>query len=103
MGSHFLATRFLGHFRLFKSGYMQGKQKPKSDEVCSVTQQMATFQEPCRQVFFNSPLFYDQIILYSYNACDTFGDFPRFINSRLRINEAAQLNDAFACFYTDLK
>jgi hypothetical protein len=48
-------------------------------------------------------LFHDEIIP---DGCDPFNavcDFARLIDSVLRINEAAQLNNAFAGFDADLK
>ena len=44
-----------------------------------------------------------QIILYGFDPFDATGDFTRFINGLLRINEAAQLNDALVSFDTDLE
>ena len=44
-----------------------------------------------------------QIILYGFDPFDASGDFPRFIDSLLGINEAAQLNGAFVRFDTDLE
>jgi hypothetical protein len=51
----------------------------------------------------NGCLFYNEIILYVFDPFDTACDLARLIDSCLRINEAAQLNDAFAGFYPDLK
>ena len=48
-------------------------------------------------------LFHDQIILYGFNPFDATGDFTRFIDGLLRINEAAQLNGALVSFDTDLE
>ena len=47
--------------------------------------------------------FHVQIILYGFDALDASGDFTRFIDGLLRINETAQLNDAFVSFHTDFK
>ena len=44
-----------------------------------------------------------QIILYGFDPFDASGDFTRFIDSLLGINEAAQLNDALVRFDTDLE
>jgi hypothetical protein len=51
----------------------------------------------------NGRLFYDQIILYGFDPLDAPYDLTRFIHGLLRINEAAQLNDAFVSFDTDLE
>ena len=51
----------------------------------------------------NGCLFHDEIILNGYDPFDAACDLARLIDSCLRINEAAQLNDAFAGFYPDLK
>jgi hypothetical protein len=51
----------------------------------------------------NGCLFHDEIILDGFDPFDAACDLPRLIDSVLRINEAAQLNDAFAGFYADLK
>jgi hypothetical protein len=48
-------------------------------------------------------LFHDQIILYGFDPFNAAGDFARFIDGLLRINEAAQLNDALVSFDTDLE
>ena len=50
-----------------------------------------------------SRLFHDQIILYGFDPLDAPYDFTRFIHGLLRINEAAQLNDALVSFDTDLE
>jgi len=44
-----------------------------------------------------------QIILYGFDPFDATCDFTRFIDGLLRINEAAQLNDALVSFDTDLE
>ncbi len=44
-----------------------------------------------------------QIILYGFDPFDAAGDFTRFIDGLLGINEAAQLNDALVSFHTDLE
>jgi hypothetical protein len=44
-----------------------------------------------------------QIILYGFDPFDAAGDFNRFIDGLLGINEAAQLNDALVSFHTDLE
>jgi len=44
-----------------------------------------------------------QIILYRFDPFDASGDFARFIDGLLGINEAAQLNDALVRFDTDLE
>ena len=46
---------------------------------------------------------HDQVVFYGFDPFDAACDFARLIDSSLRINEAAQLNDAFAGFYADLK
>ena len=51
----------------------------------------------------NGRLFHDQIILYGFDPFDAPCDFTRFIDGALRINEAAQLNDALVSFDTDLE
>jgi hypothetical protein len=51
----------------------------------------------------NGCLFHNEIILDGFDPFDTACDLARLIDSSLRINEAAQLNDAFAGFYPDLK
>jgi hypothetical protein len=51
----------------------------------------------------NGRLFHDQIILYGFDPFDAAGDFTRFIDGLLGINEAAQLNDALVSFDTDLE
>jgi hypothetical protein len=48
-------------------------------------------------------LFHDQIILYGFDPFDAPYDLTRFIHGLLRIDEAAQLNDAFVRFNTDLE
>ena len=48
-------------------------------------------------------LFHNEIIPDGYDPFDAACDLTRLIDSCLRINEAAQLNDAFPGFYTDLK
>ena len=48
-------------------------------------------------------LFHDQIILYGFDPVDATCDLARFIDGLLRINEAAQLNDALVSFNTDLE
>jgi hypothetical protein len=48
-------------------------------------------------------LFHDQIILYGGDPVDATCDLTRFIGGLLRINKAAQLNDALKSFNTDLK
>src|SRR4030042_7106534 len=50
-----------------------------------------------------SRLFHDQIILYGLNPVDAPCDLTRLIDGLLRINEAAQLNDALVSFDTDLE
>ncbi len=44
-----------------------------------------------------------QIVLYGFDPFDATGDFPRFIDGLLRINEAAELNGALVSFHTDLE
>ena len=51
----------------------------------------------------NGRLFHDQIILYGFDPFDAPCDLTRFIDGLLRINEAAQLNDALVSFDTDLE
>ena len=51
----------------------------------------------------NSRLFHDQIILYGFDPLDATGDFTRFIDGLLGINEAAQLNGALVSLHTDLE
>jgi len=51
----------------------------------------------------NGRLFDDQVVLYGCDPLDAPCDFPRFIDGLLRINEAAQLNDALVSFDTDLE
>ena len=46
-------------------------------------------------------LFHDQIILYGCDPFDAPCDLNRCIHSLLRINEAAQLNNALVGFHTD--
>ena len=48
-------------------------------------------------------LFHDQVILYGFDPVDATGDFNRFIDGLLRIDKAAQLNDALVRFDTDLE
>jgi hypothetical protein len=48
-------------------------------------------------------LFNDQTILYGFDPFDASVDFTRFIDSFLRINEAAQLNVALERFDTNLE
>jgi len=52
---------------------------------------------------FDESLFHDQMILYGVDSLDTPGDLTRFIHRLLRINEAAQLNDALVSLDTDLE
>jgi hypothetical protein len=47
-------------------------------------------------------LFHDQVILYGFNSWDALCELTRFVDGLLRINEAAQLNDALVSFDTDL-
>jgi hypothetical protein len=47
--------------------------------------------------------FYVQVILYGFDPFDATGDFTRFIDGLLRINEAAQLNGALVSFHTYLE
>ena len=51
----------------------------------------------------NGRLFHNQIILYGFDPLNDPYDFTRFIDAVLRINEAAQLNDALVSFDTDLE
>ena len=51
----------------------------------------------------NDRLFHDQIILYGFDPFNATCDLIRFIDGLLRINEAAQLNDALVGFNTDLE
>jgi hypothetical protein len=51
----------------------------------------------------NGRLFHDQIILYGFDPFDAPCELTRFIHGLLRINEAAQLNDALVSFDTDLE
>jgi len=51
----------------------------------------------------NGRLFHDQIIPYGFDPLDAPCDLTRFIDGLLRINEAAQLNDALVSFDTDLE
>ncbi len=51
----------------------------------------------------NGRLFHDQIIPYGFDPLDAPRDLTRFIDGLLRINEAAQLNDAPVSFNTDLE
>jgi hypothetical protein len=51
----------------------------------------------------NGRLFQDEIILYGFNPVDVPCDLPGFIDGLLRINEAAQLDDALVSFDTDLE
>ena len=44
-----------------------------------------------------------QIILYGFDPFDATGDFTRFIDGLLGINEAAQLYDALVSLHTDLE
>ena len=46
---------------------------------------------------------YTQIILYGFDPSDVTGDFNRFIDGLLGINEAAQLNGALVSLHTDLE
>jgi len=48
-------------------------------------------------------LFHNQIILYGGDPVDAPCDLTRFIDGLLRINKAAQLNDALVSFDTDLE
>ena len=48
-------------------------------------------------------LFHDQTILYGCDPFDAPCDLNRLIDGLLRINEAAQLNDALESFDTDLE
>ena len=48
-------------------------------------------------------LFYDEIIPDGFDPFDAACDLACLIDGLLRINEAAQLNDAFAGLYADLK
>ena len=52
---------------------------------------------------FNGCLFHDEGIIDGFDPFDTACDLSRLINSPLRINEAAQFNDALAGFDADLK
>ena len=52
---------------------------------------------------YSGRLFHDQIILYGFDPVDATCDLTRFIDGLLRINEAAQLNDALESFNTDLE
>jgi hypothetical protein len=51
----------------------------------------------------NGRLFHDQIILYGFDPLDAPYNLTRFPDGVLRINEAAQLNDALVRFDTDLE
>ena len=51
----------------------------------------------------NGRLFYDEIIFDVFDSLDAASYLARLIDSRLRINEAAQLNDAFSGLDADLK
>jgi hypothetical protein len=51
----------------------------------------------------NNRLFQDQTILYGFDPFDVPCDLDRFVDGVLRINEAAQLDDALASFDTDLE
>jgi hypothetical protein len=51
----------------------------------------------------NGRLFHDQIILYGCDPFDAPCDLTCFIDGILRINEAAQLNNALEGFDTDLE
>jgi hypothetical protein len=51
----------------------------------------------------NGRLFHDEIILYRFDPVDAPCDLACFIDGLLRINEAAQLNDALVSFDTDLE
>ena len=51
----------------------------------------------------NGCLFHDEIIPNGDDPFDAACDLTRLLDSCLRINEAAQLNDAFPGFYADLK
>lgn len=44
-----------------------------------------------------------QIILYGFDPFDATGDFTRFIDGLLGINESAQLNGALVSLHTDLE
>ena len=46
----------------------------------------------------SGPLFHDQTILYGGDPFDAPCDLARFIDGLLRINEAAQLHNAFVRF-----
>ena len=48
-------------------------------------------------------LFHNEIIPYGLDPFDAAGDLACLIGGLLRINETAQLNDAFTGFYADLK
>jgi hypothetical protein len=48
-------------------------------------------------------LFHDQIIFNGFDPLDAPCYFTRFIHGLLRVNEAAQLNDALVSFDTDLE
>jgi hypothetical protein len=51
----------------------------------------------------NGRLFQDKIILYGFNPVDVPCDLTGFIDGLLRINDAAQLDDALVSFNTDLE
>ena len=53
--------------------------------------------------YYNGRLFHDQIILYGGDPVDAPCDLTRFIDGLLRINEAAQLNDALESLHADLE
>jgi len=48
-------------------------------------------------------LFHDESILDGFDPFNASSDLARLIFSVLRIHKAAQLYDAFACFYANLK
>jgi len=48
-------------------------------------------------------LFHDEIIFYGFDPTDAPCDLTGFIDGLLRINEAAQLDDALVSFDTDLE
>jgi hypothetical protein len=60
-------------------------------------------RRPAEQGFYNVRLFHNQTILYGGDPFDAPCDLTRFIDGLLRINEAAQLNDALVRFDTDLE
>jgi len=51
----------------------------------------------------NGRLFHDEIIPDGFDPFDAACDLASLIGGLVGINEAAQLNDAFAGFYADLK